>query len=102
MNLDLVHIDAVGTNLHQHLVSVTGGVVAVGGREVKGVGPVLLEKRGLCEVGSVTTGGQDDWAVNCDLLAVELVDDTDSTVAVRDASRLATECSARRDSSEPS
>ena len=31
VDLDLVHVDAVGANGHDHLLSVTGGVRAVGG-----------------------------------------------------------------------
>ena len=81
MNLNLVHVDAVGTNLHQHLVSITGGVSTVGGGEVVGVWPPLFQKRVLCKVGGITTSGQDDRALKCCLLAVECVGDTGSTVA---------------------
>lgn len=80
--LDLVHVDSVGANLHQHLVTVTSGVGTVGGGQVEGVGPVLLQQRVLCEVGSVATGRENDWALECGLLAVEGVCDTSGAVAL--------------------
>jgi hypothetical protein len=63
----------VGTNLHEHLLTVTSGVGAVGGGQAVGVGTVLLEERGLAEVGSVTTGGQNDNTVSGLDLAVESI-----------------------------
>ncbi len=53
----------LSANLHQHLVTVTGGVGTVGGGQVEGVWPPLLQEGVLCEIGSVTTSGEDDWAL---------------------------------------
>ena len=82
VDLDLVHVNAIGTDLHEHLVSITSGVSTVGGGEIVGVWPPLLEKGVFCEVGSVTTSGQDDGTVERSLLAVEGICDTGSAVAL--------------------
>jgi hypothetical protein len=87
VNLDLLHIDAVRTDSECHLVAVTGAVVAVGGREVVVLGPVLLEKTVLREIGSVATSGKNNRALDGMLLAVLLVLYTDDyAVLVEQAS----------------
>ena len=82
VNLDLVHVNAVTANLHDHLLTVTSGVGAVGGSQAEGVGAVLLQERGVAEVGSITTGGQNDGAVDREILAVVLVGNTGDLVAI--------------------
>lgn len=82
MNLNLVHIDTVGTNLHEHLVTVTSGVGTVSGGQTKGIGSPLLEERVVCEVGSVTSGCEDDRAIYGDFLVVEGVCDTSNIVSL--------------------
>lgn len=82
VNLDLVHVNAVSANGHNHLLSVASGVGTVGGGEVEGIWAMLLEKGGLGEISSVTTSGQDDWAVEGVLLALKLVVDTGNQVTV--------------------
>jgi hypothetical protein len=63
-------------------VSVTSGVSTVGGRQVERVWPPLLEKRVLCEVGSVTTSRENDRALECRLLATEAVCNSSDAVAL--------------------
>jgi len=82
VDLDLVHVDAVGTNLHQHLLAVTSGVGAVGRGQAEGIGAVLLEQRGVAKVSGVTTGGQNDDTVDGLGLAVQSVGNTGDVVAV--------------------
>lgn len=82
VDLDLVHVDAVAANGHDHLLAVTSGVRAVGGGEAERVGPVLLEEGALAKVGGVTTRGEHDGAVELGGLAVGLVGDTGDGVAV--------------------
>lgn len=82
VNLDLVHVNAVTTNSHDHLLSVTSGVGAVGGGKPEGVGTVLLEQRALTEIGGVTTSGKNDGTANAGGLAVDLVGNTSDGVAV--------------------
>lgn len=82
MNLDLVHVDAITANGHDHLLTVTSGMGAVGGGKAVGIGTVLLEERSLGEIGSVTTGGQDDGALEGGGLAIVLVVDTSDGVAI--------------------
>lgn len=80
VDLDLVHVDAVGTNLHEHLLTVTGGVGAVGGGQTVGIGTVLLQEGGVAEVSGVTTGGQNDDTVGRLGLTVESVGNTGHVV----------------------
>lgn len=82
VDLDLVHVDAVAANGHDHLLAVTSGVGAVGSGEAKGVGAVLLEQGGVAKVGGVTTGGEDDGAVDALGLAVVLIGDASDLVAL--------------------
>jgi hypothetical protein len=82
MHLDLVHVDTLGADGHQDLVSITSGVRAIGGGKVKGVWPVLLQKRVLCEISSIATGRKDDWAFHGDFLAIKDVCDTSSNIAL--------------------
>ncbi len=82
VNLDLVHVDAVSADGHDHLLAVAGGVRAVGGGQAEGVGAVLLEERAVAEVGGVAAGGEDDGAVERLGLAVELVCDAGDGVAL--------------------
>ena len=42
MDLDFVEVNAVAADVHEHLQSVAGRMVAVGAREVEGVRPMLL------------------------------------------------------------
>lgn len=71
VDLDLVHVDTVSTDGHQHLLAVTGSVGAVGGGQIEGVGAVLLEERGVTEVSGVTTGSKNDNTIDGLLLAVD-------------------------------
>lgn len=73
VDLDLVHVDAVGANGHQHLLAVTSSVSTVGRGQPVGVGAVLLEERSLTEVSGVTTGSENDDTVGDLLLAVNSV-----------------------------
>lgn len=82
VDLDLVHVDTVTANGHDHLLTVTSSVCAVGGGKAIGIGAVLLEQGGIGEIGSVTTGSKDDGAVNGDDLAIMLVLDTSDVVAL--------------------
>ncbi|KAI7360310.1 Flavocytochrome c [Hortaea werneckii] len=59
VDLHRLHVDAVRTNVHQHLVAVTSGVRTVGGREV--------------EICGVSASGQYNWALKRGLLPVERV-----------------------------
>jgi len=63
VHLDLLHVDSAGTDGDGDLVTVTGTVVTVGGRELPELWTVLFQQRVFSEVGSVTAGGQDDRAV---------------------------------------
>lgn len=80
VDLDLVHIDAVGADFHQHLLAVTGGVGTVGTRQTKRIGTVVLEKGLVAKVGSVTTGGEDHNTINGRALAVRFVGDAANEV----------------------
>lgn len=80
VDLDFVHVDAVGTDGHQHLLAVTGSVGAVGGGQTEGVGAVLLEEGGFTEVSGVTTGSENDDTVDRLLLAVDGVGNTGDVV----------------------
>lgn len=82
VDLDLVHVDALGTDRHEHLVAVTGGVCAVGGGEVVCVRPPLLQQRRLCEISGVATGRKHDGTAQRCLLAVEEICDTSGAVAL--------------------
>jgi hypothetical protein len=82
VNLDLVHIDSISTKLHHHLLTVTSSVGAVGGRQVIYVGAMLLEERIFGEIGSITTGSQDDGAVLGVRLALELVVDASNNITL--------------------
>lgn len=73
MDLDLVHVDAIGADGHKHLVTVTSGMLAVSGRKAKRIRPMLLQQRSLAEVSSVATSCQHDRAIDSDLFAVEKV-----------------------------
>lgn len=80
VDLDLVHVDAVGTDGHQHLLAVTGSVGAVGGGQTEGVGAVLLEEGGVTEVSGVTTGSENDDTFDGLLFAVDGVGNTGDIV----------------------
>ena len=80
VDLNLVHVDAVGADGHQHLLAVTGSVGAVGGGQTEGVGAVLLEEGGVTEVSGVTTGSENDDTVGDLLLAVDGVGNTGDIV----------------------
>ena len=82
VDLDLVHVDAVGTDLHQHLLAVTSSVGAVGGGQAEGVGTVLLEQRSVAKVSGVTAGSQNDDTVDGLGLAVQGVGNTGNVVTV--------------------
>lgn len=82
VDLDLVHVNAVTANGHDHLLAITSGVGAVGSGKAHSVGTVLLEQRSVAKVGSVTTSGQDDGAIDRGRLAVSLVGDTGNLVAL--------------------
>lgn len=81
MDLDLVHVDAVAANGHDHLLAITGGVATVGGGETDGVRPVLLKERVLSKVGGITTGGEDDGSIDALALAVVLIGHAGDRVA---------------------
>ena len=76
MNLNLVHIDAITTNGHNHLLSVTSSVYTVGRREVECVWSPFLEERGLSEIGSVSTSGKNNWAFDSLGFSAKLVCNT--------------------------
>lgn len=82
VDLDLVQVDAVTADGHNHLLAVTGGMGAVGGGEAEGVGAVLLEETILGEVGGITTGGENNGAVEDMALAVVLVGNTSYNIAL--------------------
>lgn len=82
VDLDLVHVNAVTANGHDHLLAVTSGVGAVGGSETHELRAVLLEQRAIAKVGGVTTGGEDDGAVQAGGLAVHLIGNTSDRVAL--------------------
>lgn len=84
VDLNLVHVDAVTANLHDELLTITGSVGAVGGGKTHGVGSVLLEERALTEIGGITTGSEDDGAVDGEGLALVLSLDTADDVALLD------------------
>src|SRR5699024_5028648 len=82
VDLDLVHINAVGTHLHQHLLTITSGVGTVGTREVEGIWAMLLQEGLVAEVGSITTSGKDNNTI-CGLgLTIRLIGDTADDVAI--------------------
>lgn len=82
VDLDLVHINAVGTHLHQHLLTITSGVGTVSTRQVEGIWAVLLQEGLVAEVGSITTSGKDNNTL-CGLgLAVQVIGDTADEVAI--------------------
>lgn len=81
MHLDLVHVDGIGANGHQHLLTVTGSVSAVGGRQVIGVRAVLLQERIIREIGGVSTSCQNDNTVRGVSFAVVLVRHTGDLVS---------------------
>lgn len=82
VDLNLVHVDAVTANGHNHLLTVTSGVGAVGGSKTHGVRAMLLEQRGLAKVGGIATSGQNDGAVDRSRLAVDLVGNTGDLVVL--------------------
>lgn len=82
VNLDLVHVNSVTTDGHDHLLSVTSGVGTVGGGKAEGVRTVLLEQRALTKIGGVTTSGKNNGAADGSGLAVDLVGNTSDGVAV--------------------
>lgn len=82
VDLDLVHVNAVTANGHDHLLTVTSGVCAVGSGKAKDLGAVLLEQRALAEISGVTTSSEDDGAVQRGGLAVQLISDTSDVVAI--------------------
>lgn len=82
VNLDLVHINAVGTNLHQHLLTITSGVSTVGAGQAEGVRAVLLEERRVAEVSSIATGSQNNDAIRGDRLSILLVGHTGDVVSI--------------------
>ena len=63
IHLHLVHVDSVPANGHNHLLAVTSGVGAVGRGQTASVWPVLLQQRGVAEVGSATSGGENNGTV---------------------------------------
>jgi len=85
VNLNLLKVDGIGTNSHGNLVAVTSAVVTVGRREVVVFRAVLLKEGVLSEVGSVSTGGEDNGAVSgLGLTIVGVLDTHDSTRFVLD------------------
>jgi hypothetical protein len=82
VDLNLVHIDTVTTDGHDHLLTVTSGVCAVCGGEAVGIWAVLLEQRRVGEISSVATSSEDDGTINRDSLAVVLVLDTGDQVTL--------------------
>lgn len=82
VDLDLVHVDTVTTDSHDHLLTITSGVGAVGGSKAHELRAVLLEQRTIAKVGGVTTGGEDDGAIHAGGLAVHLIGDTSDLVAL--------------------
>lgn len=82
VDLNLVHINGITANGHDHLLAVTSGVGAVGGGKAVGVGAVLLQERALAKVGSVATGGENDRAANGERLAIVLISDTGDVVVL--------------------
>jgi len=83
VDLDLVHVNAVGANLHEHLVAITSRMRTVGGGEVVCVWPVFPQQRIWCEVGSVSTSRENDRAIHRSLLAVEAVCDSSGNVTLQ-------------------
>lgn len=82
MNLDLVHVDAVTANGHDHLLAITSRMSAVGGGKTVCIGSVLLEERGVGEIGGITSGSEDNRAVERKGLAVQFIGDTVDSVAL--------------------
>lgn len=73
VDLDLLHVDCAAANVNGHLVSVTGGVVAIGGGEVVELRTVLLDEGSLGKVGSVSTSGENDGSVGLVGLALAVL-----------------------------
>ena len=82
VDLNLVHVNAVTANGHDHLLTVTSGVGAVGGSKAVDIGAVLLQERILGEIGGITTSGEDNGAIEGLGLAVDLILDTSNLVAL--------------------
>ncbi|KAH6609442.1 hypothetical protein Trco_002788 [Trichoderma cornu-damae] len=82
VDLDLVHVDAVPANSHDHLLAIARSVGAVSGSKAEDLGAVLLEQGALAKVGSVAAGGEDDGAVQAGGLAVQLIRDARDLVAL--------------------
>lgn len=64
MYLDLIHVNSITAKSHNHLLPVTGGVGAIGGRKPKNIRTVLLQQRVLAvEVCSISTSRENDRAI---------------------------------------
>jgi len=84
VDLNLLEIDGVASDGIDHLESITGGEISVGGGEIVDVGAVLLQERGLGEIGGVTSGGQDDGAVLGVSLSILLEFNADDFLSILD------------------
>lgn len=85
MDLNLLEVDKATADGHDHLLTVTGAVVAVGRRQLQGVGTILLQETALAEVCGVATGSENDGAFGGTSLTIPDVFDTnDGSVVVLD------------------
>lgn len=76
VNLNPFHINDVSSERLGELNSGSVAMVSVGGGVVHNVGSVLLEQRGFSEIGSVSSGGEDDDSLFGELLSSLLVLDS--------------------------
>lgn len=81
VDLNLVHIYAISTNSHEHLLAVTGGVLSISSGKIVDIGAMLLEERIVGKVGSIATSGKDNWTFRSVFLSIEFVDNTNCLVA---------------------
>mmetsp|Transcript_50774 Transcript_50774/g.115421 ORF Transcript_50774/g.115421 Transcript_50774/m.115421 type:complete len:246 (-) Transcript_50774:576-1313(-) len=70
VHLHPLQVHGVPTHRHGHLDPIPRGVLAVRRREMRQVGPVLLQQRSLREISPEAARGQDHGAVCLPLLAV--------------------------------
>ena len=84
MHLDLLHVDGTGTCGDGNLVSVTGTMITVGGRELPELWAVFLEQRVFSEVGGITTSGQDYRAIDVLSLSTKGILDTNDGRTILD------------------
>ena len=85
VDLNFLKINCVRANSESDLVSITGTVISVSGREVVIFRAVLLKKRILGEVSGIATSSKNNGTVSSLALAgVGVVDTNDGTVLILD------------------